>query len=82
MKVRVFQEDFSDASFFALFCQNKVEVEYAKINKHENLLNSNLVADSSLQNAQLEVDRILEMANINRMCAWSVNFLCFQMWYL
>lgn len=33
-----------------------------KKKKKENLLNNNLVADSYLQNEQLEVDRILESA--------------------
>lgn len=36
--------------------------EKKKKPKHENLLNNNLVADSYLQNEQLEVDRILENA--------------------
>lgn len=45
-----------------LLCQNKVEVECLRKKKNENLLNNNLVADSYLQNEQLEVDRILESA--------------------
>lgn len=44
------------------FAEIRWKLNTLKKNKHENLLNNNLVADSCLQNAQLEVDGILESA--------------------
>lgn len=61
-----------------MVCQNKVEFECCK--NHKNLLNSNLVDDSYLQNTQLEGDGILESAwltNINKKVQLKSSFFLF-----